>query len=381
MINTARVLCGARRVLDACRLVSEAGCSRLAHTAAASRYDIQPSVRPGVGVLTWLLQSNLTAAERRALAAELDPLRAHVQPVAGAVLSPVTQPAAPKVQPVQQQQKQEVAVPVPVAVAARAVEHPVLGALLYDFGYKRVYAMPAASLVDASITPVWQQQRSFRLERAEAIAKVKSKDASVGLPGVISLYELGGGSFRAIIDGQHRVGALRLLLRGAGGASSQWSRVLVEVFPLQNESQAEQLFCEINSAQPVQSVDLPASAGGADAADKAVLEGAVKLLAQQHAAMFKPSVNAKPPHVNMDRLRDLLFQRDVMAAHGLDSTQQLHAWLTAHNERLRALSDAEWTGRRPAKRSAALDASFVKALAKAREHGFFLGLDWLWLDE
>ena len=241
--------------------------------------------------------------------------------------------------------------------------------------------MPAANLIDSRTTPVWQQQRSFRLERAEAIAKAKSKDDSIGLPGVVTVYELGNGAFRAIIDGQHRVGALRLLLRGAGGASSQWSRVLVEVFPLQNEMQAEQLFCEINSAQPVQPVDLPASAGGADAADKAVMEGAVKLLSEQHAAMFKPSVNAKPPHVNIDRLRDQLFQRDVMGTHGLSTTEQLHGWLAAHNGRLGRLTDAQWTQRRPAKRSAALDAAFAKALAKAREHSFFLGLDWNWLDE
>ena len=155
MKNTAHALSSARRVLDALRLVSEVGSPasvRLAHTAAhtaaahsaaSPRYDIQPSLRLGVGVLTWLLQSNLSVAERRALARELDPVLAHTQPVS----TPVTQPAPPKVhpvlsppkaQPVPLQQRQEQELAVPAAAAARAVEHPVLGTLLYDFGYKRV---------------------------------------------------------------------------------------------------------------------------------------------------------------------------------------------------------------------------------------------------
>ena len=166
MKNTARALSGARRVLDALRLVSEVGvpapvrlAHTAAHTAASPRYDIQPSLRPGVGVLTWLLQSNLSAAERRALARELDPVLAHTQPAAAPVLSPVTQPAPPKVQPVlsppkaqpvplqQRQEQQQLAVA--TTTAARAVEHPVLGTLLYDFGYKRVRppARPCAAPV------------------------------------------------------------------------------------------------------------------------------------------------------------------------------------------------------------------------------------------
>ena len=44
-------------------------------------------------------------------------------------------------------------------------EHPVLGQLLHDFGYKRVYATRAATLVDAQQVPVWNMQRSFRAER------------------------------------------------------------------------------------------------------------------------------------------------------------------------------------------------------------------------
>ncbi len=149
--------------------------------------------------------------------------------------------------------------------------------------------------------------------QAEAISRAKRHDASLGLPGVITLYELpcaeaaaaapaaaavsgapvaaprDAARFRAILDGQHRVGALRLLARNADAAdaasqsasssSSPWSRVLVEVYPLASEAEAEALFTEINSAQPVMLVDLPQRAGGAPAADKGALEGAATALA------------------------------------------------------------------------------------------------------
>jgi hypothetical protein len=152
--------------------------------------------------------------------------------------------------------------------------------------------------------------------QAEAISRAKRHDASLGLPGVITLYELpcaeaaaapaalaaaasavsgapaaaprDAARFRAILDGQHRVGALRLLARNADAAdaasqsassSSPWSRVLVEVYPLASEAEAEALFTEINSAQPVMLVDLPQRAGGAPVADKGALEGAATALA------------------------------------------------------------------------------------------------------
>ncbi len=199
-----------------------------------------------------------------------------------------------------------------------------------------------------------------RAAQAEAISRAKHHDASLGLPGVVTLYELPGGApsasstaaaagaappdsarFRAILDGQHRVGALRLLSRGAAApamsasadaASSPWERVLVEVYPLASEAAAASLFTEINSAQPVLLVDLPTAAGGAPAADKGALEGAAGALAgalrsaalrcfrvrvltcvcvcaaARFPAMFKPSVACKAPHCNIDSLRDKLFQ-------------------------------------------------------------------------
>lgn len=288
---------------------------------------------------------------------------------------------------------QQVEVPVP-----KPEEHPVLGEarsaptrpnqhtltpmqLLYDFGYKRVYATRATVLADPATISTWHQQRAFRPERAEAIARAKSRDASLGLPGVVTLYELPGGRFRAIVDGQHRVGALRRLLLPEAGQEGPWSRVLVEVYSLPDEAHAERLFTEINSAQPVLPLDLPPSAGGAAVPHKAVLDAAVAALAAQYPAMFKASHSCKPPHLNVDALRDRLFQLDILAAHDLTTPDALLAWLASRNAALAGLTPEAWDLRRPARKSAASDATFAKALAKAREHGFFLGVDSRWLEE
>jgi len=239
--------------------------------------------------------------------------------------------------------------------------------------------MSATVLSDPGAVSVWQQQRAFRPERAEAIARAKRSDAALGLPGVITLYELPGGRFRAIVDGQHRVGALRLLLPGA--SQGPWTRVLVEVYSLPDEQHAERLFTEINSAQPVLPLDLPPSAGGATVPHKAVLDVAVAQLAAQHPAMFKPSHACKPPHLNVDTLRDRLFQLDILAAHQLSTADALLNWLASHNTALAGLTLEQWDLRRPARRSAASDATFLKALGKAREHDFYLGMDGRWLTE
>jgi hypothetical protein len=187
---------------------------------------------------------------------------------------------------------------------------------------------------------------------------------------VVTLYEVAGGGafpFRCIIDGQHRVGALRLLLRdiAASMASpSPWERVLVEVFPLQNEAAAEALFVEVNSAQPVLLVDLPAAHGGAAADAKGALEAASATLATRFPAMFKPSTACKPPHVNIDALRDRLHAADALAAHGLGDGTALLDWLLARNEALGKMSDAQWQARRPARKSAAADATFAKVCVR-----------------
>lgn len=117
---------------------------------------------------------------------------------------------------------------------------------------------------------------------------------------------------------------------------------------------------QVNSAQPVLLVDLPASVGGAAPDAKSVLEGAAATLAAHYPHMFKPSTACKAPHVNIDALRDRLHQTDALAAHGLAGAPALLDWLLQRNAALEQLSDAGWAQRRPARKSAAADATFAK---------------------
>jgi hypothetical protein len=161
--------------------------------------------------LTWLLRGKLSAPDRRAIAEALYP------PAPPPVLR------APVVKTVEVVRTVTVTKEVPAPMPA---EHPVLGQLLHDFGrvpwpcvraaregpaqrrgqessaqaltrarrpvcacalacllhrrpacrrvvrrYKRVYAMCAAKLVDPRVVPVWNLQRSFRLERVRATTR------------------------------------------------------------------------------------------------------------------------------------------------------------------------------------------------------------------
>ena len=64
--------------------------------------------------------------------------------------------------------------------------HPILGELLYDLGYKKVYISNIISLVNAT---VWEKQRTLRHERAELIASNKIESGSLSyIPGIITCY-------------------------------------------------------------------------------------------------------------------------------------------------------------------------------------------------
>merc|ERR1711871_1779993 len=99
--------------------------------------------------------------------------------------------------------------------------------------------------------------------------------------------------------------------------------------------------------------------------------------------MFSPSSRCKIPNINIDTLRDELFDAEVVTRFGIKSEAQFKAWLRAQNERLAARSNDEWVASRPTRGrgSQGTLATFKKALAKAREHNFFLGMDYTWLDD
>lgn len=66
--------------------------------------------------------------------------------------------------------------------------HPVLGKLVCDLEYKKVYVTNIRGLVQA---PVWERQRILRPHRSQKIAtaKVKQGGSLSGLPGVITMFQ------------------------------------------------------------------------------------------------------------------------------------------------------------------------------------------------
>ena len=273
-----------------------------------------------------------------------------------------------------------------------AATHPTFGRLLRDFGYKRVFATPAGNLASKEKVMVYDQQRAFREERAALIAAEKSKAPAFSLPGIISVAEgtaaTRGGRRRtrddaprrtvSILDGQHhRVGAIDILIRE--GRLSPEDPVLVEVFPNVDDDEAAALFREINSAQPVRLVDMP----GEMAPDaKWALEGAAQRLKARYPALFSSSPRCKAPNVHIDQLREEMHEARVMERFALASEDATLAWLDAVNDRLARRDDDAWLAARPkrGKGSGGTEATYLKALAKAREHGFYLGMDFNWLD-
>lgn len=77
------------------------------------------------------------------------------------------------------------------ALEKKVASHELYGTMLRDFGYKKIYAMPAKNLVCKDKVGIYDQQRAFRAERAQVIAAEKAKEAVFSLPGVVTLAEIG----------------------------------------------------------------------------------------------------------------------------------------------------------------------------------------------
>lgn len=199
--------------------------------------------------------------------------------------------------------------------------------------------------------------------------------------------------------------------------------ILVEVFPSETDAQVSALFREINAAEPVRLVDMVAHEAVADVATDAdvntggtpvdeevaaatsspgdrtdvslgepagatatptpsqpadpmdpmeILTTAADLLAQEHADMFKASSRCKPPHLNVDVLRDDLFQSGFLARHDVVSVAQLLALLSRVNASVKAQHSAASASAPPSK-------AMQTARKKATEHDFYLGVDKAWL--
>merc|ERR1712192_67394 len=161
--------------------------------------------------------------------------------------------------------------------------------------------------------------------------KIKSKH--VGLPGVIALFEDTQGNL-SIIDGQHRVGMMALMRKKSLSKNQigfDLDKVLVEVFPdrkLASRSLAEDVFTDINKAEPIKLVDMP---GVASVKDRKIITDAVDSLLKQYPEMFKTSQRCRAPHLNVDNLRDVLFSSDVLKRHSFLNSKELLEWITEKN--------------------------------------------------
>jgi len=145
-------------------------------------------------------------------------------------------------------------------------------------------------------------------------------------------------------------------------------RILVEVYPQQPEhddNHAQDLFLEVNKAEPVKLVDMPGIAKSTDR--KTINEGASKLR-ERYPDMFRASQKCRAPHLNIDNLRDALFASDVIQRHGLKNAKALEEWMLEQNEILAEKYSKPETQKKVSK----------TAMSKAQNVNFFLGLDSSW---
>jgi len=157
------------------------------------------------------------------------------------------------------------------------------------------------------------------------MAQDKLKTKQIGLPGIITLHETRDGRL-SIIDGQHRVGMILVLLERNPGV--------------------------------------------AKVAERKIINEAAAALAAKYPAMFKPSQRCRPPHLNTDNLRDALFTANILNKHDhIKSQADLLLWLEDHNAEL---------GRKYKSGVSTRSANDV-AVSKSIENEFYLGLESTWL--
>jgi hypothetical protein len=163
---------------------------------------------------------------------------------------------------------------------------------------------------------------------------------------------------------------LKLLQEKATLLEFDYDQILVEVYPqrddLDEATHAKEIFLEVNKAEPVKLVDLP---GVAKASHRNVINEGAEKLQQRFPDMFRPSQRCRPPHLNIDNLRDALFASNVIGRHSLKSPKALETWMIAQNEILATKLQKE-----EAKKLVS-----ATALKKAIEYDFYLGLDSSWL--
>eukprot|EP00980_Cylindrotheca_fusiformis_P001786 scaffold406_cov57-Cylindrotheca_fusiformis.AAC.10 len=250
--------------------------------------------------------------------------------------------------------------------------HPVLGSLVADLGYKRIYLTSSGAL---GTLPIWKKQRIYRHSRARAMAHEKVKSMSTGFPGSVCLFEDGEGNL-SVLDGQHRVGMMQLLRAMQkenetllAETDGYFDNILVEVYPnpnpesLDDEKHAEAVFLEINKAEPVKLVDMP---GVAAARDNKIITTAVARIEEQFPSMFSASQTCRVPNVNVDNMRNNIFGANIIKRHKLRSSKQLFDWLLVQNAAVGASYECDEDRR---------EGISDRAWKKASESCFYLGLE------
>lgn len=295
-------------------------------------------------------------------------------------------------------------------IAPRPTEmpvHPILGKCIHDLGYKSIFVTNIKSLVNAA---VWEKQRTLRSARAALIAESKIKSNTVNyIPGIIALYRNKLTSEVGIFDGQHRVAALYILAQ-----KNKWDmndfNILIEVYDIENaESDASmemvrQLFKEINSAEPVSLIDmdavddseeesrspLPSSPSSAAVTPveskmslkphdiKHIIDHVCQSLQEIYEPMFKPSKRCRPPHVNIDKLRDDIYeQKEHIFDGSIQNPHDLVQKIEQYNASMNMKTEAELLEVCYASKKATPNK--LKVIEKAKQHQFYLGLDPMWM--
>ncbi|CAM9111225.1 unnamed protein product [Ascophyllum nodosum] len=260
--------------------------------------------------------------------------------------------------------------------------HPVLGELVADLKYKRVYLTSAEALIKA---PVWQKANTLFPVRAMGIAEAKYLQEEVveGMPGIITLYkrplqpitEQNQAYTLGIVDGQHRLGAM-LLLADKGRWDRTKRNVVIEVFNTKTEEDVVHLFAEINRAEPMQVVEVPNEGPEQmkESVSKAVLQ-----LNQMFPEAFGTK-RARPPSVHATAFRENIIKSGLIERHQLFNPKLLLDYLLRVNEIISRREPKMWgnmvgkdEGKYPTKKA------LGNALRRAKRSKFYLGLDLSWM--
>ena len=161
---------------------------------------------------------------------------------------------------------------------------------------------------------------------------------------------------------------MTLMLEQANASGVDLENILVEVYPQQphhDDNHAEQIFVEVNKAEPVKLIDMP---GVAKVSERNIISNAAERLLTKFPGMFSESQRCRAPNLNIDNLRDELFAAKILSRHSIKSGAALEKWMLQQNEIL-----AEKAA------SNQLQGSFSdNQLQKAKDNGFYLGLDKTW---